>query len=74
MEVTIGVQNQPRELTVETDLSAEEVAEKVAAAIESSGLLQLTDTRGRRVIVPAASIGYIELGSEEARRVGFGSL
>ena len=74
MEVTIGVQNQPRELSLETDLSADDIAQKVAAAIEAAGLLELTDTRGRRVIVPAASIGYVELGSEETRRVGFGSL
>ena len=74
MEVTIGVQNQARELTLETDLSADEVLEKVQTALSKGEILELADTRGRRVLVPGATIGYVELGSEETRRVGFGSL
>jgi hypothetical protein len=31
-------------------------------------------TRGRRVMIPAQSVGYVEIGSEEQRKVGFGSL
>ncbi|MCF4123497.1 DUF3107 domain-containing protein [Antribacter sp. KLBMP9083] len=73
MEVTIGVQNLPRELVIETDLTADAVATAVQKAIAGSAL-ELTDTRGRRLIVPSATIGYVEIGSEEQRRVGFGSL
>ena len=36
-------------------------------------MLVLTDTHGRKVLVPAASIGYVDIGEESARRVGFGS-
>ncbi len=74
MEVTIGVQNQARELTLETDLSADEVLAKVQTALSEGAILELADTRGRRVLVPGGTIGYVELGSEETRRVGFGSL
>lgn len=73
MEVTIGVQNLPRELTIETDLTADAVATAVQKALAGNAL-ELTDTRGRRLIVPTATIGYVEIGSEEQRRVGFGSL
>ena len=72
MEITIGVQNQARELMVETDESADAVATAVREAIAEGGVLELTDSKGRRILVPTASLGYIELGAEEQRRVGFG--
>jgi hypothetical protein len=34
-------------------------------------VLKLTDNKGRRFIVPADALGYVEIGAEEARRVGF---
>ena len=74
MEVTIGVQNLPRELALETDLTADQVTEVLKKALADGGVLELTDTRGRRVLVPTATIGYVEVGPEETRRVGFGSL
>ena len=54
-------------------LSADEVATAVEKALSGS-ILDLTDTRGRRVVVPSAAIGYIEIGAEEQRRVGFGTV
>ncbi|GAA3212185.1 DUF3107 domain-containing protein [Oerskovia jenensis] len=74
MEVTIGVQNLARELVIETEETTETVAAAVSAALAGGPALELLDSRGRRVIVPTASIGYVEIGTEEQRRVGFGSL
>ncbi|WNB86121.1 DUF3107 domain-containing protein [Cellulomonas sp. ATA003] len=74
MDITIGVQNQPRELVIESDQTSDEVAQLVAAALDGKPVLELRDTRGRRVMVPTASIGYVEIGTEETRRVGFGTL
>ncbi len=71
MEITIGVQNVARELVVETDQPSEKVAKDVLKAIEVGAPLDITDTKGRRVIVPASTLGYVELGGEEARKVGF---
>ena len=73
MEITIGIRQVARELSVETSLSADEVAAAVEKALAGS-ILDLTDTRGRRVVVPSAAIGYIEIGAEEQRRVGFGTV
>jgi hypothetical protein len=36
--------------------------------------LRLTDDKGRQVIVPGGALGYVEIGAEEVRRVGFGAL
>ncbi len=44
------------------------------AALDGKAFLELRDSRGRRLIVPTASIGYVEIGSEKSGRVGFGSL
>ena len=71
MEVTIGVQNVARELTVETDSPTAEVTAAVEKAIADGGVLRLTDTRGRAVFVPGASIGWIQVGDSEKGRVGF---
>lgn len=74
MEITIGVQNLPRELVVETEQDAAEVTAQVTAAIEGKSVLTLTDTRGRQVIVPTATIGYVEISSADQRKVGFGAI
>ncbi|GAA1851746.1 DUF3107 domain-containing protein [Myceligenerans crystallogenes] len=73
MEVTIGVQHLPREVVVETEEGADAVVAAVKKALPD-GVLEFTDTRGRRVMIPAQHVGYVEIGSEEQRRVGFGSL
>ena len=35
-------------------------------------MLSLTDDKGRRFLVHAAKIAYVEIGVADARRVGFG--
>ena len=73
MDVTIGVQNLTREVVVETEESADAVATAVKKAL-TGGPLELTDSRGRQVIIPGSAIGYVEIGSEEQRKVGFGAV
>ncbi|MEU8625821.1 DUF3107 domain-containing protein [Streptomyces sp. NPDC048669] len=75
MEVKIGVQHTPREIVLESGLSAEEVESAVSEALAGKAqLLSLTDEKGRKVLVPADRIAYVEIGEPSARRVGFGAL
>lgn len=75
MEVKIGVQHAPREIVLESGQSAEEVERSVADALAyKAQLLSLTDDKGRKVLVPADRIAYVELGEPATRRVGFGAL
>lgn len=75
MEIKIGVQHAARELSLESELSAEEVEKAVSAALTGkTGLLVLNDDKGRKVIVPADRLAYVEIGEPTARRVGFGAL
>ncbi|MFG1909371.1 DUF3107 domain-containing protein [Kribbella sp. NPDC048928] len=75
MEVKIGVQHANRELVLESDQSPEEVQQLVADALSGkTGLLELTDDKGRRVLVPADRLAYVEIGEVSARKVGFGAI
>lgn len=72
MEVKIGVQFAPRELVLESGLTPDEVAGAVSEALASdSGILQLTDEKGRKVIVPVAKLAYVEIAEANVRPVGF---
>jgi hypothetical protein len=72
VEVRIGVQNVAREITFETTLTADELVAEVKAA-RSADVLELTDDKGGRVIVPTSSIGYVMTGVERKAGVGFGA-
>lgn len=75
MEVKIGVQHAPREIVLESGQSAEEVERAVADALAGKAqLLSLTDEKGRKVLIPAEKIAYVEIGEPAVRRVGFGAL
>ncbi len=74
MEIRIGVQNATREVVLESTQPAATVEKAVTDALESSSVLRLEDEKGRTVLVPVAAIGYVEIGAEESRRVGFGAL
>ena len=71
MEVKIGVRHAPRELVVETSDTAEDVEAALAAALAEDGAFTLTDTRGRRVVVPARGVAYLEIGTGVSGTVGF---
>jgi len=73
VEVKIGIQHAPRELVVDTDETAEAVEKMVADAVGSEGVLALTDSKGRKVIVPASRIAFVEIGGALAGQVGFRS-
>ncbi|WP_255952306.1 DUF3107 domain-containing protein [Streptomyces odontomachi] len=75
MEVKIGVQHAPREIVLESDQSAEDVESAVAEALSGKAqLLSLVDEHGRKVLVPAARLAYVEIGEQTVRKVGFSTL
>ena len=75
MEVKIGVQYASRELVLESSQTADEVAKAVSDALKADlGVLTLVDEKGRRVLVPADKLAYVEIAENEQRRVGFGAM
>ncbi|MEZ5190903.1 MAG: DUF3107 domain-containing protein [Schumannella sp.] len=72
MDIRIGIANTPRELAFESSQTAAEVEKIVSVALESDAkLIRLTDDKDRVYLVPTAALTYLEVGSEESRRVGF---
>ena len=69
MQVTIGIKHAPRELTLETSASQEEVLAALAGAATQD--VTVSDDKGRKIFVPAGSLVYAELGETTTRRVGF---
>ncbi len=72
MEINIGIRESARELTVDVELSHDEIQALIAKAVNEGEPLRLDETNGRTVIVPAQSIGYVEIAANQTRRVGFG--
>jgi hypothetical protein len=75
VEVKIGVQFATRELSLESNQSADDIVKAVADALKADlGILTLVDDKGRRVLVPADKVAYVEIAESESRRVGFGAM
>ncbi len=73
VEVKIGITDSPRELVFSSAQTPAEVEELVGAALsKGSGMLSLSDDKGRRFLVDSTKIAYVEIGVADARRVGFG--
>lgn len=72
MEIRIGIVNTGRELNFETDESPETVKKSVAGALDTGAThVTFADTKGNAYIVPTAVLAFVELGTEDVRRVGF---
>ena len=73
MEVKIGVTDSPRELAFNSAQTPTEVERLITDALgKDSGVLSLTDEKGRRFLVQTSKITYVEIGAADVRRVGFG--
>ena len=74
MDVRIGVTQVARELAFEVDdAQRKDLHGRVEAALSgATDVLWVTDRKGRDVAIPSAKIAYVELGTSEERRIGFG--
>lgn len=70
--IRIAVANVNSELTFESADNSKDVKAAIDSAIASKGTLSLTDTKGREFLIPADKIGFVEIGEQSERRVGFG--
>ena len=69
MELRIGVVHTPKELTLELDGTADEIVGTIDKALaEGTAIVWVTDTKGRRVGIPAERIAYIEVDEDDGRQ------
>jgi hypothetical protein len=72
VDVKIGVTDTGRELVVSSTENPDEIEAQITESLKNpNGTLVLVDEKGRRVIVPSARIGYVEIAPADGRRVGF---
>ncbi|MDO5751061.1 MAG: DUF3107 domain-containing protein [Rothia sp. (in: high G+C Gram-positive bacteria)] len=71
MEIKIGVRHLTREIIIESKEEIDAIRAKVSEALTNGTLLELVDEKGATTLISGAQIGYVELGTEEKRRVGF---
>jgi len=72
VDIRIGIANSPREINFESSQSSAEIEKIVATALDSDAkFVSLKDDKGKLYIVPTAALAYLEVGSEESRRIGF---
>ena len=71
MEIRIGIANS-RELSFESTETADAVRSTIASALDSgSAYVTLSDAKGATYLVPTAGIAFVEVGTDQSRRVGF---
>ena len=58
MDIELGIQNVARPVNFSTDESADNVSQAIAQAVADNTTIDLTDDKGRRIIVPAKALGY----------------
>lgn len=72
MEVRIGVRDNGAALSFESTMSAKDLAAKISSAIKANeALVELTDEKGKTILIPTSSIAFVEIGADQGRRVGF---
>lgn len=74
MDIRIGIVNAPREVGLELaeDTTVDDVKAAIDAAVTAgTGLVWLTDRKGRQTGFPADKIAYVEIGDRDDQRIGF---
>lgn len=74
VEIKVGIAHVNREVVLESDTTPEQIAEALGKALADGGVLTLVDEKGRKVLIPAAGVAYIDLASEHVRAVGFNTV
>jgi hypothetical protein len=70
-DIRIGITESPQEINIECELTLDEVHQLINDTLKNDTPLVITDVRGRKTIVPAKKIAFVELGESAVRRVGF---
>lgn len=74
VDVKIGITDSSREVVVHTEQSSDDAHAAVEAALSGNEqLLRLEDDKGARFLIPVTKIAYVEVGTSDARKVGFGA-
>lgn len=72
MDIKIGFTETPRELVIKSGESREDTVARLSEALNAeSKIVQLDDEKGRTYLVNTSEVAYVEIGTSDARSVGF---
>lgn len=72
MDITIGLNDSPRELTIAAEGEQADVVKTFNQAIESgAATVEIVDAKNRHYIIKTAAIAYVGVGDDSQRPVGF---
>lgn len=74
MKLVLNFRDGVAPLALDLHETEEEVLDMVRAAITGGEILDLSDARGERLLIPAASIAYVMVPSRQTSPVGFGRM
>ncbi len=74
MKVTINLRSGIGPLNLDLDGDEDQIFAQVKDAMTNGTLLDLTDTRGDRVIISGKMIGFVLSPTDTSHKVGFGRL
>lgn len=72
VHITIGIRGITSPVSLDVDLTEENIRSTVEHSVQQEMPLELTSTDGEHLIIPARSLGFVKIDKEEQRRVGFG--
>jgi hypothetical protein len=73
LEISIGVVDSPKEITLEVKEGLDDLVKRIDEALTGgTSVLWLQDEKGKKIGIPAAKVAYVEIDPESApRSVGF---
>lgn len=74
MDIRIGLADAPRELGVELpdDANGDDIKAQIEAGVSAGGMIWLTDAKGREIGFRGDKVTFVDIGTAEGPRMGFG--
>ena len=72
MKVTFNLRSGIGPVSLDLPGEDEEVLNHIKKSLQEGGLLDLTDAKGDRLVIPSDIIGYVLVPASQSPRVGFG--
>lgn len=70
MDIELGIRNVARPVNFSTDDSADKVSQVIADAVANGTMIDLTDSKGRRILVPGTALGLRDHRFRDTARRG----
>ena len=72
MKVTLNLRSGIGPVSLDLPGDDEEVLDQIKKSLAEGEILDLTDAKGDRLVIPADAIGYVLVPATQSPRVGFG--